>query len=95
MAKSINEQIRAAVEHGGGQGAVARTIQAAGGKTTQPQLSRLCSWQRPSLETLVEIAKAVGGWKWDLDGNTHIGTSRPAAPSEKKSRRKKKTTTVA
>jgi hypothetical protein len=84
MSKSITEQIRAAVAAGGGQVAVARTIQAAGGKTSQPLLSALCGGRTPSPATLREIAKAVPGWTFVIDAETDIGISRSPNPSEKK-----------
>lgn len=84
MGKSITEQIQAAVAAGGGQAAVCRKIEAAGGKMSKSGMSNLCSGRMPSLPTLVEISKACGGWAFVVDQDTDIGASRPPAPSEKK-----------
>ncbi len=84
MSKSITEQIQAAVAAGGGQAAVRRAIEAAGGKMSKSGMSTLCSGRTPSLATLVELSKACGGWAFVVDQDTDVGTSRPPAPSEKK-----------
>jgi hypothetical protein len=90
MSTSIMEQLRAAVDAGGGQTAVANAIRAAGGKTTQSLLSRLCGGDRASVPTLVEVAKAVPGWVFTIDGETDIGASRLPNPSELKKKKKRR-----
>jgi hypothetical protein len=73
---SITDQIRAAVELGGGQAAVVRAVRAAGGKLNSGALSLLCNGRTPALLTLRDIAKATG-YRFEISGDTDLGESRP------------------
>jgi hypothetical protein len=83
---SIQAQISAAVEAAGGQTEVARRLKDAGVGIGQPQLSRLCNWQTPSLPTLRALAKVTGA-TFIIGSGTEVGESRPAVPSEERSKK--------
>jgi hypothetical protein len=79
--KSITEQIREAVAACGSQAEALRRIQATGSKLTQPLLSAIMGGQTPSLTTLRDVARATG-YRFEVAGETELGTSREKRPSE-------------
>lgn len=79
--KSITDQLREAIDGAGGQAEVYRRILASGASFRKPTLSEVYTGQRPSLETLVAVARATG-YRFDIGGDTEIGTSRASRPSE-------------
>jgi hypothetical protein len=79
--KTITEQVREAIASAGTQAEALRRIQAAGSRLTQPLLSAIMGGQTPSLGTLRDIAKATG-YRFEVTGDTEIGTSREKRPSE-------------
>jgi hypothetical protein len=78
---SITDQLRAAIDSAGGQAAVMHRILGAGGKIRRATMSELYGGQRPSLEALRDIAK-VTGYRFEITGETELGTSRASRPSE-------------
>lgn len=81
---SLADQIRGAVEAVGSQAELCRIIARKGGSLTRARLSNLCGGQRPSVDTLADIAGATGRII-QIGPSTDVGVARPSHPCEQSS----------